>query len=287
VQLELLDLHIALYNAAGKLPWYFRNHPDSLLQEHPSVHETVLRLRPKEDVEWVTLGESFINTRQCWIEPLNDDKAQLGGEKNKGRWGIFPVLDRINNRHDSARFHWQNSFVSVKFERDPQTNECFAHYGGRRDVLDLALGLGYLDHSTPFAHSAPLQVTVPGLGTLVVEGLTSAPLHVLDPPRVQFTQEGLTLSHLTCNILKPERLRVALLLAVQGAVRRNSGQATVDLPPMAPAFLALKKANQALLADVEAAAGPFQANWPSAELLIKACRRQAELFEMGMADESR
>jgi hypothetical protein len=40
--------------------------------------------------------------------------------------------------------------------RQPSGRECFANYGHRRDVLDLALHYGHSDLSTPFAHSAAL-----------------------------------------------------------------------------------------------------------------------------------
>jgi hypothetical protein len=290
LQCELLDLHISLYNTAGKLPWFVRNHPGVLLQDNPSVLSAVLRLRPEQEVVWITHAESFIHTRLCWIQPEEASLQQKenGVESSNGSPGLFPVIDIINNRHDAPRFTWQDNTVSVKVDPGRASAECFAHYGGRRDVLDLALGLGYLDHTTPYAHSAPVQVNVSGFGTLTVEGVTAKPSHVLDPPRVQFTAEGLSLSHLTCNINKPERLHVALALAVQGALRRCPpvGHPKGDPVPLGVVMDALVNENRKLLAGVELASAPFTDQWPAADLLIRACRRQTELFEKGMATKS-
>jgi hypothetical protein len=286
VQIELLDLHISLYNAAGKLPWFVQYHPGVLLQDNPSVLSAVLRLRPEQEVTWMTQAEVFVKTRLCWIEPdeLNLQENENGEESSNGSYGIFPVIDIINNRHDAPRFTWQDNTVSVKMETGRGSPECFAHYGGRRDVLDLALGLGYLDHTTPYAHSAPVQVTVPGFGILAVEGVTAKPMHLLDPPRVKFSDEGLILSHLTCNINNPERLHVVLALALQGALRRSRPPEHPNGDPLAFGMVmnALVKENRTLLAGVELAAAPLTDQWPAADLLIRACRRQAELFERGL-----
>lgn len=292
VQRELLDLHIALYNTAGKLPWFVRNHPAVLLQDNPSVRAAVLRLRPEQEVTWITPADAFIKTRLCRFQRLTENgSGQSANEKVKGRLGLLPIIDLFNNRHDAPRFGFSGcGGVSVRSDSLRTSSECFAnYYGVILDVLDLALGSGYLDHTTPYAHSAPVEAQVPGFGTLAVEGvIAKKPAQGLDPPRVQFTAEGLSLSHLTCNTQKPERMHVALALAVQGALRRRAslGKATPEGTPTAGVLAALVMANLALLADVEQAAAPLREQWPSADLLISACRRQAELFAKGMAVQS-
>ncbi len=66
------------------------------------------------------------------------------------------------------------------------SGECFAHYGHRRDRLDLALHYGHSDPSTPFAHCAPMQISVEGVGLIQVERQGQGrPAHPLDPPRVE------------------------------------------------------------------------------------------------------
>ena len=292
VQRELLDLHISLYNSAAKLPWFVRNHPAVLLQDKPSVRTAVLRLRPEQEFTWITPAGAFIKTRLCRFQRLAENASgQADNGKVKGRLGLLPIIDLFNNRHDAPRYGFSDcGGVSVRLDPLRTSSECFANYNGFiLDVLDLALGSGYLDHTTPYAHSAPVEVRVQGFGTLAVEGvIAKKPAQGLDPPRVQFTVEGLSLSHLTCNTNKPERLHVALALAMQGAVRRSVslGKAVPEATPTAGALAALVMANQALLADVEQAAAPLREQWPSADLLIRACRRQAELFAKGMAGPS-
>tara|TARA_B100000674_G_C37613589_1_gene810991 strand:+ start:459 stop:785 length:327 start_codon:yes stop_codon:yes gene_type:complete len=61
----------------------------------------------------------------------------------------------------------------------------FAHYGHRRDVLDLALHYDHCNLSTPFAHSAPMEIAVEGIGRIRIEHQDQrAPVHPFDPPRV-------------------------------------------------------------------------------------------------------
>ncbi|MCT0231172.1 hypothetical protein KQ306_09965 [Synechococcus sp. CS-1324] len=289
VQCELLDLHIELYNATGKLPWFLLNHPDVLLQESPSILSAVGRLRPGKKVAWTTHAAAFLKTRMCKFRPTPKNVLEaLEGEMSQESQGIVPIIDLLNNKYDAPRFaFYDHGGISVRVDPLRASSECFAHYyKGRHDVLDLALGSGYLDQNTPFAHSAPVEVRVPGYGSLAVEGVTAnKPTHLLDPPRVQFTDAGLSLSHLTCNIHKPQGLRVALALALQGAFRGKGlqGSAAVEPIPIAGFLEALVEANQALLADLEQAAAPLTEQWPSADLLIRACRRQADLFEKGMA----
>jgi hypothetical protein len=102
------------------------------------------------------------------------------------------------------------------------SSECFAHYGHRRDVLDLALHYGYSDLNTPFAHSAPLEIHVDGIGMISVkyQGLR-APIHPLDPPRVEITSDGIKISHLCCNLKHPQRATTMLRLALQGTLQKR------------------------------------------------------------------
>ena len=135
-----------------------------------------------------------------------------------------------------------------------------------------------MDHSTPFAHSAPVQVEVEGVGVVEVEGLRAKPTHSLDPPQVRFTANGAVLSHLTFHKREPQRIRVAIELMAQGLLSRAGIPHRGKLAGM-ELLAALAKANQQLLAELAEAALPFAGCWPSAALLIDAAESQKELIE--------
>lgn len=280
IQLELLELHIALYNAAGKLPWMIKYHPHQLLQERPVLLEAVRGLRPQTDVENSTLSEAFISNRNCTIVPRSSDVGDpndVDGSMLR-QSAVFPILDITNNHYDGARFEWSDTTVSMAIAQPAGTSECFLRYGGRRDVLDLAIGMGYLDQSTPFAHSAPVRLVVDGLGALEVKGLRSKPAHPLDPPQVEFTEKAMVLSHLTCHQRKPHVARLALSLAVQGAAKRSGCPVSLVQAAAAEVMQALVGANQRSLDVMQRAAEQCMDRWPSAQLLIAAARRQAEIL---------
>jgi hypothetical protein len=275
VQRELLELHVALYNAAGKISRLERRSPARLAAQRPVVLEALRGLRPDVEEDPRSLPEWFLTTRKCWVRPLTD------ADQEAGHSALFPILDLVNNHHAAAHFDWDDHGVSLAVSQPTGSSECFLHYGGRRDVLDLALHLGYVDRTTPFAHSAPVAVDVEGIGPLMVEALRSKPAHPLDPPRVRFGEEGIALSHLTCHRDHPERLCLVLALMTQGALRKQ-GQ-SVDAPSRGKAAAevcrALAQANLKLLAALETAALPVADDWPAARLLVEASRLQGEILE--------
>jgi hypothetical protein len=158
------------------------------------------------------------------------------------------------------------------------SSECFAHYGHRRDVLDLALHYGHCDHSTPFAHSAPLEITVEGVGTIRVEHQGQrAPVHPFDPPRVTLEPDGLRLSHLCCHQDHPERVQTMLVLALQGSLKRG-GHGEIDARQFAQKGLnAIGEANLHLLNQLAAAAQ--SSPHPGAATLAAAAHRQAFIIQ--------
>jgi hypothetical protein len=272
VQQELLGLHIDLYNAAGKLPWFHLHLPDSLLKDKSTLLTAVRKIRPETGDPWQSLADRFIQTRRCHIRYPHPTK----GDNEIG--AIFPLIDLLNNHHDGSDLIWSDDGVSLLFPRQVSTSQLFLNYGGRRDVLDLALGMGYLDESTPFAHSAPVTLDMV-FGDVVVQAMRSRPLHPLDPPIVSFTDLGMIVSHLTVHQGQSKRLRTALDLVVQAALRRN-GQEQKDHAILTDRTVtALVNINTSLLRELQESVVPHADQWPSADLLVKATRRQSEIWK--------
>jgi hypothetical protein len=135
---------------------------------------------------------------------------------------LMPLIDMLNHHPQGAPFQVDDSRLSVRVAQPTGDGECFAAYGGRRDVLDLALHYGYLDTATPFAFSAPVSVEVEGLCHIRVVAGRTRPAHPLDPPRTQWDGETLELSHLCAHGVHPERLQTVLRLPLLPIARKRA-----------------------------------------------------------------
>ena len=65
VQRQLLQLHVALYNATDKLRWWSTQHPARLVEHCPAVAEALLPLKPHHGngPQEPTAAERFLVTR--------------------------------------------------------------------------------------------------------------------------------------------------------------------------------------------------------------------------------
>ena len=152
IQRELLQLHVELYNATGKLHWWSSQHPARLVDGSANVAAALAPLKPGHGAKAErSAAEGFLATR-CfgWRSDLEKDHRQPV---------LMPLIDLLNHHHQGAPYAISDGAMRIKTAQ-AGSRECFAHYGNRRDVLDLALHYGHCDHSTPFAHSAPLEITV-------------------------------------------------------------------------------------------------------------------------------
>ncbi len=270
VQQELLQLHVALYNATGKVPWWSSQHPARLVDASAHVAAALAPLKPGHGHKLErSAAEGFLATRSFGWKPSPDQ-----GDRGPV---LMPLIDLLNHHHMGAPYAISDGAMRIKAAQAGGC-ECFAHYGHRRDVLDLALHYGHCDHSTPFAHSAPLEITVEGVGTIRVEHQGQrAPVHPLDPPRVTLEPDGLRLSHLCCHQEHPERVQTMLVLALQGSLKRG-GHGEIDARQFAQKGLnAIGEANLHLLNQLAAAAQ--SSPHPGAATLAAAAHRQAFIIQ--------
>jgi hypothetical protein len=194
---------------------------------------------------------------------------------------VLPLIDLLNHHHRGTPFRIEAGAMRMATAQPESSGECFAHYGGRRDGLDLALHYGHADSSTPFAHCAPLQISVEGVGVIQVEHQVGRrPAHPFDAPRVALEEGGVRLSHLCCHREHPERVRTILKLALQASLQRR-GHGQVEGQRLAQRGLeALAAANITLLQNLIAAVEA--ADHPGAAVLARAARRQAAIIQAVM-----
>jgi hypothetical protein len=268
LQVDLLEMQAQLYNATAKLPWWARRHPARLVEESAEVAAALAPLKPgqlKQQIASPVAG--FLATRSFhW----KGDPTQ-----EQGQPVLLPLIDCLNHHHLGAPFRIRDGAMRIQTAQ-AGAQECFAHYGHRRDGLDLVLHYGHCDHSTPFAHSAPLDLNVEGVGRILVEQqVRHQPAHPLDPPRVTLEPDGLKLSHLCCHLHHPERVQVLLRLALQGSLR-NRGHSPAEAEQLAERGLkAIGEANVQLLQHLVAAVE--SSDHPGASALAEAAQRQASI----------
>jgi|LauGreDrversion4_2_1035121.scaffolds.fasta_scaffold32831_3 hypothetical protein len=275
VQRELLQLHAELYNTTGKLHWWRNQHPARLVDTSPEVAAALEPLKPGHRAQAErSAAEGFLATRSfAW---------RSDPEQGRRQPVLMPLIDLLNHHHQGAPYRIRDGAMQIRAAQAGGP-ECFAHYGHRRDVLDLALHYGHCDSSTPFAHSAPLEISVEGMGRIRVEHQgRRTPLHPFDPPRVSLEPDGLSLSHLCCHQDHPERVQTMLILALQAHLKCRGYDAASALQVAQSGLSALGAANVRLLNQLVAAAQ--SSTHPGSATLVAAALRQATIIKAVLKD---
>lgn len=263
LQRDLLALHVDLYNASHKLPWAVGNLPALALRSHTPLLQALQAIRPGFGQETPQAARAFVRTRVFKLE---------------GSRVLMPLIDFLNHHPKGGRFQLDAASMTMTVAQTGDDDECFAAYGGRRDVLDLALHYGYADKRTPFAFVAPLECAAPGLGRLRIAARKVQALHPLDPPQVAFDDTGVTLSHLTCDSRHPKRLHTTLRLALLGMARKQGLGTEKAEQALMPALEMICAANLGLLQQVQRAAEPLRSSVPVAAMLSEAVALQADIL---------
>lgn len=268
MQRELLDAHIRLYNAAGKIPETVHSHPQVGLSRGLIPAEPVRALRPRfAAIE--SAAEVFIGTRVFGIR---------GSEGSATMRVLMPVIDLLNHHSGGAPYELDDLRFGIAAARPLGTAECFAHYGGLRDAVDLALGHGYCDTSVSFYKCVPLTVDVPGLGAVRVAGMQRRNSRRHVTPRATPTEDGVEISLLTFFADHPERSVVPVRMALQAVAARNGadGLRARELADEGVALLARR--NLELLEDLVVACGPAANLIESAQVLVDSASHSASVI---------
>ncbi len=232
---EMLDLFIAIYNACGKLGWNQMQAASVLLQDAELAAQLEL-IRPAYIVNPTPPAAHFMETRY-----YSSKDAQAG---MAGKNCLMPLVDFTNHHIDGSPFHHGTGSMQVDINYPQNSDECFTHYGNRRDPLSLALGHGYIDPQSPFAQSVPMIVDLAGFGRIEIMGKRMAAKFKADLPKVEFSEDGLTLSHLLGDVRSPQHLSNALRLTMMASgKRRGIAEAAIDraLAELPAAILAANK----------------------------------------------
>jgi hypothetical protein len=278
LQRALLDLHVELYNATSKVPWTISHHPRAVVPGHPPLLDALRDLRPGLYPKSGMPADIFLHTRVFGLKSPSDPAVPTPTKPAAKTQVLMPLIDTLNHHPQGAPFQLDQTGLRVRLAQPSGTAECFAAYGGRRDVLDLALHYGYVDQATPFAFSAPVSVEAPGLGRVAVGASRTRPAHPLDPPRVSWDGETLDISHLCCHRQHPERLRTALRLPLLAVARKRGLKGDAANYQVERALIALAEANLSRLKELRQVARNCLDHGPVADLLLQAADLQGDII---------
>ena len=237
-QRELIEAHLAVYNSTGKIRWARNTLPVMVLSRDAAVASTVRLLRPSFPQESPSTAEGFINTR------LYQQAVTCDGV-------LMPVIDFLNHHRRGAKLLIDDGAMTVRVEHAAGDMQCFASYGSRRDLLDLALGYGFVDPAVRFARSLAVSTDIPGFGNVEVLGRRREAVSSLDPPQITMERKRLSLSHLSFHAEHPDRVVSVLQLAVGSYLAQHVDPPHEPLLTARAVVAALASANIDLLRRAE------------------------------------
>lgn len=176
----------------------------------------------------------------------------------------LPIIDLLDHHHGGATGTWTGAAFTVDVAR-PDADGTFLDYGLHRDAIGMAVVYGFADLTNPVAHSAPMEVEVPGVGAVWVLARGRARTGELLPPVVDTTGAMTTISRVTFGATDYVDRVEGLLANAPWSLAQ--GEAVVT---------AIAQRNvEALDRLLEAASRSAS---PAAEVLAGAARRQRDLI---------
>lgn len=268
-QAALLEQFLAIYNASGKLK-QVADFPVAVFARDGALLDIVTRVKPETQPLKASLAQLFLSTRQVseWINPGDESRSAV----------LMPVMDFLNHHHTGDTFRMADGCLAVTERHVGESEECVSSYGGQRDPLDLLIGHGYVDRSTPFAASLPVRLALPGLGRLLIDGLNLGANHKLNPPRVSFAPGEARLSHAVFDRQSSDSLLAALTLPVRALARRESAAPVALDRALEQLADRLLEANLAVLADFRTALGTH----PDSPTTVAQFLAASEIYEANL-----
>ena len=196
VQHELLILQTALHNACGKIPWLVATHPVLAPDLDPALIEAVRAFRPSFRLRQPPPVSLFWSTRVFRLPAQGSDRPEPMA---------LPIVDLLDHRSGGATGTWTGDAFVVDVRHAGGRPETWLDYGLHRDAIGMAVVYGFADESNPLAHSAPLRVDVPDVGTVRVLARGRSRTGELLPPAVTARDGGVEVSRVTFDVAGPDR----------------------------------------------------------------------------------
>lgn len=270
---EMLALLVAVYNASGKLAWSRQQAAQVLLHDTDLAAQLALIGRGQY-VPAPTPAASFILTRTYSSKHLQGELA--------GKSCMMPLIDYTNHHHRGSRYFDEPGKLIVNVATIDDSNECFCNYGPKRDPISLALQYGFLDPYCPESQSLAVTLDFPAFGQVKIDGKRVSSGFRTDLPKVEFSEDGLTLSHFFVDIRYPHQMQSTIRLVMMASGKRRGIAQAVTERAIADFPAALIAENEKMLSAFRSYLAT-RSDLPLARLLADACQLQLTLLEQALA----
>lgn len=256
LELETLFVLTGLLNQSGKIQDLLGTHPLLADDLPPRLIEAVSGLRP-----------SFSSARPDPVSLLWSTRCFRKSFDGAAPEPVaVPILELLNHHSRGAIAEPTNGGFAVQAQVF-HDDECFLDYGRDRDAISMAILYGFADTSAQCAHSAPLQIDVPGVGEVVVSAHGRKENGELMPMIVNADRTKIFINRMTFG----DSFAPVTELVVASGIDVAVSQRIVD---------GIREANIALLEAVSASAS----HTPAAETLRKAAEIQRFLVMNSRVD---
>lgn len=272
VQRDLLECHVELFNACGKVPTLARIHPAVALGPQAALVRAIQAVKPKFRAGHSSAAEGLLGCRTLGLKALDDGESRDSV--------IMPLVELMNHHANGAPYRVDQRGLRIRVVHPRDTSECFALYGAGRDPMDLALNYAFVDPDPQLAVSAPVAVDVPGVGRLRVTGRPPAKTSQAIPP-VTRNADGMCVAWLVFASARPDRSTAFVRMALQAALAQAGVAPEVAARRADGAIAGLIEANLELLTEIRRQAELAQATGspnPAACLVADAAAVQASII---------
>ena len=213
-QQSLLDLHVQLWNATGKLEEFRTTHPKAATTRDGALAEQIRRLRPTFTPDDSPSG--MVRTRTFSL------RSEAAGDR---RSVIMPILELADHHPHGAPYRTGDGALESAYRFVDESRVAYVRYGPWRDAMDLACLYGFSTDAPLFFVSAPITIDL-GTG----ESLTVARGGDRQAqPRWHADEQGLAVDYLPFHVssgmfdafIRPVRAYLELSGMDRGACMRT------------------------------------------------------------------
>lgn len=227
VQRSLLDQWLAIINSTDKIAgirkslprfsvahWGLRHHLADAGFPHLRTIDSANEAK-EIMISWHCggIGPSATNTVAGKTNQPDVGTERTDPRRNSRRF-LIPLKHFLNHDPEGATQIPVPGRTAVATSASSSRAGTYENYGDL-DALQLLVGFGYVDSRAPLVHSVPTEVDTDAWGKVVLEWRgTRNGDPVRDIPRVERTEEGLRIHHLTAR--PTNRARIVTLLSMVG-----------------------------------------------------------------------
>lgn len=172
-QQALLECLLAIYNQGNKLELHRKSSPWSAFAASGGLLDKLFSARsdaPKIR-ELHALARAGDSSRLLLKHYLGSRTLQYVADEDHSFRVLMPFIDFFNHHSGSPGFAREGAALKVEASHPlSASEEAFVCYSPMIDAMDTFLSYGFVDASAQFVRSVPLDISLPGLGAIVIEG---------------------------------------------------------------------------------------------------------------------